>query len=114
MRNSNINLELYNLHELSWFSLLVYFSYLMMLLSIPLLLNFVRPWIRMIFGKKFDASSALNRTVMACLTALYFVTAAAKLGFVKEDNKMDGWKAFHGSRYRGRTSAQAHGKLDRQ
>ena len=91
VRNSNINLELYNLHELSWFSLLVYFSYLMMLLSIPLLLNFVRPWIRMIFGKKFDASSALNRTVMACLTALYFVTAAAKLGFVKEDNKMDVW-----------------------
>lgn len=91
VRNSNINLELYKLNDLSWYSLIVYVSYLTMLLSLPLMMNFMRPWIWMMTGHKTETYSVINRTSISVLAALYFVVAAAVLGFKKEDDRMDVW-----------------------
>lgn len=89
--NSNICLELYKLDDLSLFSALVYLSFVTMLVSIPLLAQMLRPFVKEITGWRFDAFSGVGRTMFALALGVYFVWTAASLGFRKEQNRVDVW-----------------------
>ena len=89
--NSNINLELYKLNELTVYSALVYVSFLTMLVSIPLLAQFLRPAFKSVAGLHFDSFTGMNRTIFALAIGIYFVVTSASLGFRKEQNRIDVW-----------------------
>lgn len=89
--NSNINLELYKLNDLTIYSGIVYVSFLTMLVSIPLLAQFLRPAVKSITGMHFDSFTGMNRTLFALAVGVYFVATAASLGFRKEQNRVDVW-----------------------
>lgn len=71
--NSNISLELYKLPTLSVYSLLVYVSFLMMLVSIPMILKM-----------RFGRLPVGFRLALASVIALFLVLFAAVFGFHKE------------------------------
>ncbi|MDO5442197.1 MAG: ATP-binding protein [Bacteroidia bacterium] len=89
--NSNICLELYKFNDLSVYSALVYVSFVSMLVSIPLLAQMLRPFVKETAGLRFDAFSGVGRTVFALALGVYFVLTAALLGFTKEQNRVDVW-----------------------
>ena len=89
--NSNINLELYKLGELSTYSAIVYISFLTMLVSIPLMAQFLRPTVKSLTGFNFDSFTGVNRTLFAVAIGIYFVAVSASLGFRKEQNRIDVW-----------------------
>ena len=89
--NSNINLELYKLNDLTIYSAIVYFSFLTMLVSIPLLAQFLRPAFKSAAGLHFDSFTGVNRTILALAIGVYFVLTSASLGFRKEQNRVDVW-----------------------
>ena len=89
--NSNINLEIYKLGELSLHSALVYVSFITMLVTVPLLAQLLRPIAKSLFGLHFDAFAGVGRTVFALAIGAYFVTTSAILGFRKEQNRVDVW-----------------------
>lgn len=89
--NSNINLELYKMGELSWYSAMVYVSFVTMLVTVPLLAQLLRPAAKSLFGLRFDAFAATGRTLFALAIGCYFVITAASLGFRKEQNRVEVW-----------------------
>ena len=89
--NSNINLELYKLNDLTVYSGVVYFSFLTMLVSLPLLAQFLRPTFKKLTGRHFDSFSGINRTVLAFAIGAYFVLVSAQLGYRKEQNRIEVW-----------------------
>lgn len=89
--NSNINLELYKLSDLSVWSAVVYASFMAMLLSVPMLLQMLQPALSRLAGRHFDAFSTVNRILMASLLALYFVLLPAIFGFRKEHDRAELW-----------------------
>lgn len=89
--NSNIELELYKLTDLSPFSAVVYCSFVGLLACIPLLFQMLRPVFKKAFQKKFDFLSPLSRVVFAILMALYFVLTASVLGLHKEIDRTEVW-----------------------
>ena len=89
--NSNINLELYKLGDLTVYSAVVYVSFLSMLVSLPLLAQFLRPAVKHLTGRSFDSFTAMNRTWLALAIGMYFVLVSAQLGFRKEQNRVEVW-----------------------
>ncbi len=89
--NSNINLELYKLNDITVHTAAVYFSFLTMLVSIPLLAQLLRPCAKTLFGARFDAFSGVGRTLFALMLGIYFVTTAAVLGNRKEQDNVEVW-----------------------
>ena len=89
--NSNINLELYKLNDLSVYSAIVYVSFLTMLVSVPMLSKLMQPALRDITGLRFGSYSGIGRSVLALCIGVYFVMAASVLGFQKEQNRVDVW-----------------------
>lgn len=89
--NSNICLELYRLNELTIYSALVYISFVLMLVSIPLLAQMLRPCVKILFGAHFDAFSGTGRTIFALVLGVYFVATSASLSFRKEQNRVEVW-----------------------
>ena len=89
--NSNINLELYKLGDLTEYSAVVYVSFLTMLVSLPLLAQFLRPSFKSLTGKHFDSFTGMNRTLLALAIGIYFVLVSAQLGYRKEQNRVEVW-----------------------
>ncbi len=89
--NSAICLELYKVDILSWYSGIVYLSFLSLALAVPLLLQMASPLLRSLFGLRYNFFSARARLVYALVTGLYFVTASSTLGFQKEQRRVDVW-----------------------
>lgn len=87
--NSNITLEMYKLETLSGYTFLVMASYLVMLMSIPMLLMLVRPSLRLYLGIRFDPFSSRSRIVYSVLVSLYFVILSSLLGFRKEQDRLE-------------------------
>lgn len=59
--NSGISLELYKFSELSFFGVLIYASFITMLVSVPLLIQSAQKVAHKFFGFRFDAFSINNR-----------------------------------------------------
>lgn len=89
VRNSGITLELYKLGELSWFSGLVYVSFITMLISIPLLLNLLEPVLQALFGLHYNSLSRFSRIIFAAATAVYLILITGVHGFEKETSRLE-------------------------
>ncbi len=87
--NSGFSLELYKLAQLSPFSVLVYLSFITMLLSVPLLLQLAAPAFDAFTGRRFDAFSLTGRVVLSLLLGVYLIATAAVLGFRKEQDRAE-------------------------
>ena len=86
--NSGFSLEIYKLGQLSPFCIIVYLSFISMLISVPLLLQLAAPALCRPDGRSFDAFSLTGRVVYAVLVAAYLVVTAGVLGFQKEQDRM--------------------------
>ena len=89
--NSNINLEIYRIKELSWVSALVYVLLGMLFSCIPMILDMLQPLTARLFGFHQDCLSLPNRIGFALAVAVYFVSLTANLGFKKEQAGMEVW-----------------------
>ena len=89
--NSAITLELYRIPLLSVYTAVVYLSYFLLALTLPLLARMAEPPVLALTGRRFDTFSRPGRLLFATLTALYFVLASSLLGFEKERNRVDVW-----------------------
>ena len=79
--NSGISTEIYKMATLSVYTPVVYLSYFLLVLTIPLLL---RPVTERVASRR-------GRVVFAACAALYFVVASAVLGLEKERNRVEVW-----------------------
>ena len=86
--NSGFSLEIYKLGQLSPFCIIVYVSFITMLLSVPLLLQLAAPALSRPGGHRFDAFSLTGRVVYSLALAVYLVVMAGVLGFRKEQDRM--------------------------
>ena len=89
--NSGITLELYKLSELSLYTALVYASFLTMLMSVPLLIQLLRPAVSELFGIDANVLSRVSRVAFSIFIAIYLVTLTSVLGFRKEQNRTEMW-----------------------
>lgn len=87
--NSGISLELYKFAELSPFCVVVYASFITMLMSVPLLIQTLQTPAREVLGIRFDAFSLGNRTLLAAILSLCLVLTSGVLGFRKEQDRME-------------------------
>lgn len=87
--NSGISLELYKFSELSFFGVLIYASFITMLVSVPLLLQSSQPLARRVFGFSFDAFSLNNRLVFSVVIAAFLIGSSSVIGFRKERDRME-------------------------
>ena len=87
--NSGLNLELYRLSGITTFSIVVYVSFITMLMSVPLLLQLYRPVAFEFYSLKYDAFSMRSRVVYAAVIAGYLVCTTGVLGFRKEESRME-------------------------
>ncbi len=86
--NSGFSLEIYKLGQLSPFCVIVYLSFITLLLSVPLLLQLAAPALSRPDGHRFNAFSLTGRVVYAVLVAAYLVVTAGVLGFRKEQDRL--------------------------
>ncbi len=89
--NSNITLELYKIRDLSRFTAYVYFSYLCLMASIPLLLQILGRLLRKGKKRRIDVFSRTGRLLFAFLSTCYLLTASSVLGFRREASRADIW-----------------------
>lgn len=89
--NSGICLELYKVNLLDVYTGIVYLSFLVLSLVIPLMVQLLSYILRAVSGLRFSAFSRTGRLAYAVLTAGYFVLASSLLGFRKEQNRVQVW-----------------------
>jgi len=89
--NSNICLELFQFKELSVWSLVVFLSFLTMLLCVPMLLQMASLSLQKVSGLSPDFFSNSGRIVLSALCAVYLVAITSFLGFEKEQGKVKLW-----------------------
>ena len=89
--NSNINLELYQVGDISLHTILVYLSYLGLLLTIPLLLQMLSPVIRDWTGLRYDVFSRTGRLVVSVLGAAYLLVTSSSLSLKREEGRAEIW-----------------------
>ena len=87
--NSGFSLEIYKLAQLSPFCIVVYLSFITMLLSVPLLLQLAGPLVSERTGRPFDSFSLTGRVIYSILVAVYLVVTAGVLGFRKEQDRLE-------------------------
>ncbi|MBP9998215.1 MAG: GHKL domain-containing protein [Bacteroidales bacterium] len=91
IQNSNIQLEVYDIAGLSWWSVIVYVSFLSMLMSVPMLLKLLDPFLARLFGRDVDVLDARNVVVMTAFVAIYMVSISSVHGFRKEEGMVGVW-----------------------
>lgn len=89
--NSAISLELYELSELSRYSVIVYSSLIALMSMIFLLLLMLRPYIREFTGRRTDFSSYLVVAAASIAMAVYMVILSAVFGLQREEARVSIW-----------------------
>ena len=89
--NSSINLELYKFDALSWYTLVVYASFLSVLMMIPLLVQLLRPALKKWLNIHMETMSRTNLAIYALLISFFMVNVAATFGFRKEQDRAGLW-----------------------
>ena len=79
--NSGISTEIFKIASLSVYTFLVYVSYFLLSLTVPLLARMCLP----------NAVALQGRLIFALVAAIYFVAASSVLGFRKEINRVEVW-----------------------
>lgn len=89
--NSGICLELNKINDLDRYSAVVYASNLALLLTIPLLLQMLRPGIKELAGFSFDAFSTTSRCIMALCVGFGMTALTSIVGLRKEEDRQSVW-----------------------
>ena len=89
--NSGICLELYKVNLINGYTAVVYVSFLLLALTLPLLLQLASPLLRHLTGIRYDVFSRTGRVLVAVVLAAYFAAASSLLGFQKEQNRVEVW-----------------------
>lgn len=89
--NSNISFDLVTVSEVSSFTIIVYFSYILLIFGVLMLLKMLQPVLQHIFGKDIDPFSFRFRVIYSVLWALYIGAIVTVVGFQKEENKVMVW-----------------------
>lgn len=89
IENSNITLELYKVSGLSVYTLCVYISYSLLLLSLLLLLQLLSPIIRHGTGIRYSMLRRPERFLFAAIGTVYFVATTSVLGFDREARRAE-------------------------
>ena len=89
--NSEICLELFKIRLLDKYTAVVYASFLMLSLTLPLVAEMAMPLVRSLFALRYDAFSHGGRLLYAVAVAAYFITVSSVLGFRKEQGRVDVW-----------------------
>lgn len=89
--NSGISLEIYKLEELSVWSVIVYLSFLSLLVCIPLLIQMLGPVARKERKKEINALSKRNIVCFSILLSVYMVAMTSLFGFRKEQDRLEVW-----------------------
>ena len=89
--NSSIALELYRWNTGVQYTVTVYLSYAGVLFSILLLLQMLRPVVRLFTGWSFNVFSRKALVLCAFIWAGYFTVTSSILGFRKEEDRVMVW-----------------------
>ena len=89
--NSSINLELYKLDGVTWYTLLVYVSFILLLMMEPLLVQMLRPALKRWTGIHLETMSRTNLALYSLLISVFLVNVAAGFGFRKEQDRVGLW-----------------------
>lgn len=89
--NSGITLELYMLDEITTYTALVYVSVITVLMMIPLLLQMLRPGVKVFLGFDYNAVSNKSRFFFALAFSIYLVIISSTLGYEKERGRIGVW-----------------------
>lgn len=89
--NSNLNLELYKIHDNYLTTAIVYLSYIGLLISIILMVQLFRPALAVLTGVRYNVLSRTALAIYAFVGALFFCTTAGYLGFEKEKGTVQIW-----------------------
>lgn len=89
--NSSITLELYRWNVGSQYSILVYISYVGLLICILLQIQTLRPPLREFLHLRYDIFDNKALILSAFLFALYFAVSSGVLGFMKEQDRVHLW-----------------------
>ncbi|MCQ2141892.1 MAG: ATP-binding protein [Bacteroidales bacterium] len=91
IENSNICLELYKFKDLSAFTALVYGSFTLLLTMLVLLIQMLKPAVKIFFDKSLNAFSITGRLIVAAAMGIYFTVTPAVHGSMKEDLTASMW-----------------------
>lgn len=89
--NSNISLELHRWNDGMLYTILVYFSYTGLIITIPMLLQIIRPAIREFTEKRINFFSRKFLIIFFFIAAAYFTATSSILGFLKEEDRVMVW-----------------------
>ena len=89
--NSGICLELNKVNLVDGYTAVVYVSFLLLALTLPLLVQLMSPFLRHLFGLRYDVFSRTGRLVFAIVLAAYLAGTSSLLGFQKEQNRVEVW-----------------------
>lgn len=89
--NSEICLELFKIQLVDRYTAVVYVSFLLLSLTLPLILQMMSPLVRGLFGLRYDAFSRGSRMLFGIAVAAYFVSVSSVMGFRKEQGRVDVW-----------------------
>ena len=89
--NSGICLELYKVKLVDGYTAVVYVSFLLLALTIPLLLQLASPLLRHLAGVRYNVYSRTGRLVVSVVLGAYFAATSSLLGFQKEQNRVEVW-----------------------
>ena len=89
--NSGICLELYKFGELDRYTAVVYVGFAALMVTIPLLLQMMRPGVKALTGLKYDAFSTASRTLQAVCFAAFMVACTSVFGFRREQDRQVVW-----------------------
>ena len=86
--NSGFSLELFRISQLSPFCIIVYVSFITLLLTVPLMLQLLLPLLERWTRRRIDSFSLIGRVVFSVLLAVYLVVLSGVLGFRKEQDRL--------------------------
>ncbi|MGN1215821.1 MAG: ATP-binding protein [Candidatus Cryptobacteroides sp.] len=89
--NSNITLELYRLNDLTYTSLFVHATLILLAIGGLFLFLLLCTCLKRLFRFKGKPNSTINRAIFSTLLALWLVTDISVFGFQKEQNRVEVW-----------------------
>ena len=89
--NSGITLELYKVSSLSAGTALVLFSFIGLLVCVPVLIYLAQPAYSRLIGRHINPWSLGLRVVYAVMVASFLVATTSILGFLREGRRVEGW-----------------------
>lgn len=89
--NSNISFHLFSIADNIEHSIIVFISFTLLILSILLHFQALRPVMKVLFGINFSILGKRTLLVAAAIASIYFTTTIYLFGFEKEQNKVNVW-----------------------